>query len=200
VLGNNLSILHVLTRNLRGRTKKHRIFDPAGATRGTHAHGCRTCTAQLENNRNHLRQWHLLTDPRSVSRDEPKLFNVSWSLRSIAQSVRSVQWLAQGWTVEVSEIESTGRGKIFLPSTLSRPVFWDHTASYTMDTGGPSFPGGEAAGVWSSPLTSIQCQDQEYMDLYIHSHIRQLINRWINFTSFIGVMSSTHLGNFRNKV
>jgi hypothetical protein len=35
-----------------------------------------------------------------------------------------------------------------------------------------SFPGGNAAGKWSWPLTSRQCRDQGYVDLYIHSTIR----------------------------
>jgi hypothetical protein len=32
-----------------------------------------------------------------------------------------------------------------------------------------AFPGGNAAGAWSWPLTSNKCRNQEYMDLHIHS-------------------------------
>jgi hypothetical protein len=35
-----------------------------------------------------------------------------------------------------------------------------------------SFPGGKAAGAWSWPLTSSECQGQENVNLYIHSPIR----------------------------
>jgi hypothetical protein len=31
------------------------------------------------------------------------------------------------------------------------------------------FPGGKTAGAWSWPLTSIYCQDQECVELYLHS-------------------------------
>jgi hypothetical protein len=41
-----------------------------------------------------------------------------------------------------------------------------HPASYIMCTRG-SFPGGEAAGTWSWPLTSIQCRGQEWVELYL---------------------------------
>jgi hypothetical protein len=42
---------------------------------------------------------------------------------------------------------------------------------------GSSFPGGKATGAGSWPLTSKQCQGQEYMDLYIHSpiHLRGVV-------------------------
>jgi hypothetical protein len=51
--------------------------------------------------------------------------------------------------------------------------FWGHPASYPMGTGGGgTFFGSKAAGAWNWPLTSNQCRDPEYMDLYIHSPIR----------------------------
>jgi len=34
---------------------------------------------------------------------------------------------------------------------------------------GASFSGGKESGIWSWPLTSIQCRRQECMDLYLHS-------------------------------
>jgi hypothetical protein len=37
---------------------------------------------------------------------------------------------------------------------------------------GASFPGGEAAGTWSWPLTSIYCRGQECVELYLHSPSR----------------------------
>jgi hypothetical protein len=43
-----------------------------------------------------------------------------------------------------------------------------HPASYPMGTR-DSFPGGEAAGAWSWPLTSIQCRGQECAEIYLHS-------------------------------
>jgi hypothetical protein len=51
-----------------------------------------------------------------------------------------------------------------------------HTCSvvhpaYPMGTG-DYFPGDNAAGAWSWPLTSNQCRGQENVDLYIHSPIR----------------------------
>jgi hypothetical protein len=43
-----------------------------------------------------------------------------------------------------------------------------HPASYPMGTRG-SFPGGKAVGVWSWPLTSVQCRGKECVELYLHS-------------------------------
>jgi len=43
-----------------------------------------------------------------------------------------------------------------------------HPASYPVGTKG-FLPGGKAAGVWSWPLTSINCRGQECMQLYLHS-------------------------------
>jgi hypothetical protein len=60
--------------------------------------------------------------------------------------------------------------KNFLFSTSSRQALRDHPTSYPKGSGG-SFPGGIAAGEWSSPLTSGQCRGQENVDLYIHSPI-----------------------------
>jgi hypothetical protein len=38
-----------------------------------------------------------------------------------------------------------------------------------LSNGGGSFPGGKAAGTWSSPLSSSYCQGQENVDVYIRS-------------------------------
>jgi hypothetical protein len=43
-----------------------------------------------------------------------------------------------------------------------------HPASYPMDTRG-CFSGGNVAGAWSWPLTSIYCRVQECMESYLHS-------------------------------
>jgi len=43
-----------------------------------------------------------------------------------------------------------------------------HGASYPMRTRG-CFPGGDAAGAWSWPLTSTSFQGQESVELYLHS-------------------------------
>jgi hypothetical protein len=59
----------------------------------------------------------------------------------------------------------------FSPLHLVQTGSGAHPASYPMDTGG-AFPGGKAAGAWSWPLTSNQCPGQEYVDLYINTHIR----------------------------
>jgi hypothetical protein len=46
-----------------------------------------------------------------------------------------------------------------------------HPASYPMDIRS-SIPEGKAAGEWSWPLGSINCRDQECVELYFHSPIR----------------------------
>jgi hypothetical protein len=69
-----------------------------------------------------------------------------------------------------------------------------YLASYPMGTRG-SFPGGKAAGAWSWPLTSIYCQGQECVELYLHSpitpswHAVQLKHR-DNFTFHLKVKLS----------
>jgi hypothetical protein len=75
--------------------------------------------------------------------------------------------MATGWKAEGSS-SSPSRGKIFLLSTLSRPVLGPTKPPIQCVTGalspGVKRPGREAD---HSPQTS-----QEYVDLYIHSPIR----------------------------
>jgi hypothetical protein len=47
-----------------------------------------------------------------------------------------------------------GKGKIFLLSTVSRPALGPNQLIQWV-LGGGGFPSGEAAGMWSWPLTSI---------------------------------------------
>jgi hypothetical protein len=82
------------------------------------------------------------------------------------QRSRYSHWLRAGRTKGRSS--SPGRAK---NSSLLHVVVVAHPASYSMGTGG-SFPGDEAAGVWSWSPTSNYCRGQENMDLCIHSPIR----------------------------
>jgi hypothetical protein len=65
---------------------------------------------------------------------------------------QSVQRLIMGWTTQVLEFE-TPYGQEFSLLHVVQTGSGAHPASYPMATGG-FFPGGEAAGAWSWPLTS----------------------------------------------
>jgi hypothetical protein len=54
-----------------------------------------------------------------------------------------------------------GIGNVFFSTPSAQTCSAPHPASYPMRIGG-SFPGGNAVGAWSWPLTSIQCLVQEW--------------------------------------
>jgi hypothetical protein len=78
------------------------------------------------------------------------------------------QWYGAGLWARSSGFESQQMlGNFFLHHSV-QTGFGTHTASYPTGTRG-SFPGDEAARVWSWPLASVKCRGQEWAEPYRHS-------------------------------